>query len=250
MCTRAVGALGHYLERGGIPTTQISLIRDHSERIAPPRALWVPFDLGQPFGTAHDAAFQTRVLEAALRLLESPSGPLLVDFPEDAPDARDEAGVWACPLALAATAPADGEADTLEQGFAREFAQLLPWYTLAVERAKRTTVGLSGLPPEELGSFLSGFSEPPFPGSPLSDLPLAAAFKLAAEDLKALYAEAALAQPSPRRASAEEVAEWFWKETRAGELLRRLRQKLSHSDDPALKLVALMMLVPMERAGH
>ena len=56
MCTRAVGALGHYLERGGVPTTQISLIREHTERIRPPRALWVPFELGRPFGVPHDAA--------------------------------------------------------------------------------------------------------------------------------------------------------------------------------------------------
>jgi hypothetical protein len=42
-----VGALGHFLEREGIPTTGISLVREHTEKIRPPRALWVTFELGR-----------------------------------------------------------------------------------------------------------------------------------------------------------------------------------------------------------
>jgi tripartite-type tricarboxylate transporter receptor subunit TctC len=38
-----VGALGRWFEEEGIPTTQISLVREHTEAIQPPRALWVPF---------------------------------------------------------------------------------------------------------------------------------------------------------------------------------------------------------------
>jgi len=38
-----VGALGHYIEREGIPTAQISLIREQTAAIKPSRALWVPF---------------------------------------------------------------------------------------------------------------------------------------------------------------------------------------------------------------
>lgn len=240
MCTRAVGALGHYLERGGVPTTQISLIREHSERIRPPRALWVPFELGCPFGVPHDAAFQTRVLEAALRLLEAASGPVLADFPDDAPDVQADSGPWACPLPLPAPVPQEADAGKLQQAFAREFAQLLPWYTLARQSRKRTTLGLSDLPPEEIGPFVARFLEDPLPSSPRDDLPLGAIFKLAAEDLKALYIEAVTAQP----AGPTELARWFWNETHAGELLRALRTKLAQSDDPMLKLVANIALVP------
>ena len=50
----------------------------------PPRALWVPFIMGRPLGVPKDAAFQRRVLLAALNLLESASGPVVVDYPEDA----------------------------------------------------------------------------------------------------------------------------------------------------------------------
>ena len=79
-----MSALGHFLETAGIATTGISLVREHSARMAPPRALWVPFELGRPFGAPGDAAFQHRVLGAALALL--------VDAYEEEPD-KDEVRV-------------------------------------------------------------------------------------------------------------------------------------------------------------
>jgi len=84
-----------------LPTTQISLIREHTETIKPPRALWVTFELGRPLGVPNDAMFQTRVLLAALKLLEAPSGPLIDDFPEDVPAAAEGISALACPLKLA-----------------------------------------------------------------------------------------------------------------------------------------------------
>jgi hypothetical protein len=53
-----VGALGHYLEAEGVPTTSISLVREHTEVIRPPRALWVTFELARPLGAPDDAALQ------------------------------------------------------------------------------------------------------------------------------------------------------------------------------------------------
>lgn len=80
-----MGVLGHSIEEAGIATTQISLIREHTEAIKPPRALWVPFELGRPFGMPGDADFQKRVLRRVLALLEAESGPVLEDYPEEAP---------------------------------------------------------------------------------------------------------------------------------------------------------------------
>ena len=77
--------LAHFLEEEGLPTTQVSLIRLHTEKTKPPRALWVPFEFGRPFGVPNGPAFQKRVLLAALALLVAPGGPVLEDFPEDAP---------------------------------------------------------------------------------------------------------------------------------------------------------------------
>lgn len=78
-----MGGLGHYLEDEGIPTTQISLIREHTAAMRPPRALWVPFNLGRPLGAPDDQDLQRRVLTAALSLLEAKHGPVLEGFPEE-----------------------------------------------------------------------------------------------------------------------------------------------------------------------
>ena len=64
-----MGAVAHYLEARGVPTTSISLVRENTVLIRPPRALWVPFPLGRPFGAPHAPDFQRRVLRRALALL-------------------------------------------------------------------------------------------------------------------------------------------------------------------------------------
>ena len=67
----------------GISTTSISLVREHTEKVKPPRALWVPFPFGHAFGRPNDPELQHRVLRAALDLLDEPSGPVLRDFADD-----------------------------------------------------------------------------------------------------------------------------------------------------------------------
>lgn len=81
MCTQSVGLLAGELERRGIATVCIALVRHVAERVRAPRALVVPFDFGLPLGAPHDAALQARVLRAALELLGTPGpGPVLVDW--------------------------------------------------------------------------------------------------------------------------------------------------------------------------
>mgnify|MGYP001361774283 CR=1 FL=1 len=117
----------------------------HTEVIQPPRALWVPFDLGRPFGTSGDAVFQRRVISAVLALFERESGPVLEDFPEDAPgEALLDAEGWSCPVALGAPTAADAEVGSLEAALMQDFHKLRPWYDLACQaRDGPTTVGVS-----------------------------------------------------------------------------------------------------------
>ena len=60
----AVGGLGIIFEEEGLATTQISLIRIHTEKRIH-RGHRVPFELGRPLGVPNDAAFQKRVMVAA-----------------------------------------------------------------------------------------------------------------------------------------------------------------------------------------
>ena len=104
--------LAHFFEEEGVATTSIALIREHAEAIRAPRALWVPFDMGRPFGAPNEPAFQRRVLSAALALLDSKAGPVvLADFGEDAPGPQAEDGAgWVCPVSFAP--PPGGDAQT------------------------------------------------------------------------------------------------------------------------------------------
>jgi hypothetical protein len=72
------------LERRGIATVAINLLRVAAERVRPPRALFVPYRHGYPLGLPNDPERQIAVIEAALRLFEDPSlaPPALVDFKE------------------------------------------------------------------------------------------------------------------------------------------------------------------------
>jgi len=111
VCTRAVSALAHYLEEEGLATVAISLIRPQTENTKPPRALWVPFELGRPFGPPGDAAFQRRVILAALGMLERDKGPVIIeDFPDDDPRWQLDPG-WRPPPIPAP--PATGLAEAL-----------------------------------------------------------------------------------------------------------------------------------------
>jgi hypothetical protein len=82
MCNQSVGLVGAELERQGVSTVALQLLRGVAERVRPPRALFVPFRHGYPLAEPNAPARQHAVIEAALRMLEDPdlTPPALVDF--------------------------------------------------------------------------------------------------------------------------------------------------------------------------
>ena len=83
MCSQTVGLIAAELERQGISTVALQLLREIAVAVRPPRTLFVPFLHGYPLDRPHDPVRQRAVLEAALRVLEEPAtaGPVLVDYP-------------------------------------------------------------------------------------------------------------------------------------------------------------------------
>lgn len=79
MCNQTVCLVAAELERRGIATVCVQLLREIAEKVRPPRALVVPFKHGFPLDTPGDPARQTAVIEAALQILEDRTGqpPLL-----------------------------------------------------------------------------------------------------------------------------------------------------------------------------
>jgi hypothetical protein len=84
MCSQAVGLVAAVLERQGISTVAVQLLRPAAERVKPPRGLWVPFKHCYPLDQPNNPSRQHAVIEAALRLLEDPilKPPVLVDYPD------------------------------------------------------------------------------------------------------------------------------------------------------------------------
>jgi len=70
------------LERQGISTVVIQLLRQVAEKVRPPRALVVPFRHGYPLDAPNNPQKQRAVLLAALNLFEDRklAPPAIVDF--------------------------------------------------------------------------------------------------------------------------------------------------------------------------
>lgn len=201
----------------------------------------MPFELGRPVGTPDEPAFQRRVIEAALDLLNRKSGPVLEDFPDDAPGgASGDFSGWVCPVNLAP--PAAGSEVTGAEAVRAEVDQLRPWYQLGLEQRGRTTVGVSGLEVDAAVELLAGFLDDPATASPNPEMSVAQALKFASEDIKAWYLEAATARPGPSAAAT--LTDWFWRETAAGALMLRLASICRDSDNAGLKNLGEKSLVP------
>jgi hypothetical protein len=223
--------LANVFEEAGLCTVTIAMVREHAERVKPARALFVPFPFGYAQGKPNDPELQHRVMAAALDLLQKPAGAVLEDFPED--DAP--------PTLLQASAlpPRDGVKET---DAADELTALRAYYERWIEdHGGRTAVGLCGIPQRRwrgLIRFLQAYArgEAAEMKERPSDVGLEQFIRYGADDLKAFYYEARMAQ-RPTTTS-EELHAWFWGETAMGQLLPEVGKRMAASDDPAAKAVA------------
>jgi hypothetical protein len=223
--------LAHVFEAAGLTTLTIAMVREHAEKVKPPRALFVPFPFGYALGKPNDPALQHRVIGAALRMLQRGQGPVLEDFPEEE-----------APPSLVQASQLPRVAADARQDAADEVTALRAFYERWVEEHQgRTAVGLCGIPQRRWRGvirFLEACSRgedadmqerPP-------EVPLPQFIRYCVDDLKAFYYEARMAQrPS---LSETELHRWFWGETAVGQLIRSVAQRMTATDDPALKYFA------------
>lgn len=204
----------------------------------------MPFEFGHPLGAPNDPAFQKQVLVTALKLLEASEGPVLSDFPQDAPVSAGEPVILACPYIPKEENTNLTDVEKLCRTFRAEMASLRPWYDLATQKRERTTVGVSRLPLEELSGFICSFLTEGKPKNPRSDVTLANELRYAADDLKAYYNEAVTAQPGMQTSDGETLARWFWEDTVAGKVLLKVREAGTKSEDESLRRTAGGQIVP------
>jgi hypothetical protein len=122
---------------------------------------------------------------------------------------------------------------------------LRPWYDEARRGAGgRRLDGLTNLEPDVLARFLIRFRDDAKAASPLEGVAALRAVKLAADDLKHFYYQAALARPGA--ITDVGIANWFFGGTRMGNLFLQIRERYLSSDNEGLQRLAQLQLVP----GH
>ena len=223
--------LARVFETAGLVTVSLAMVREHVEKVKPPRALFVPYSFGFALGKPNDPELQHRVIAAALELVEKPQGPVLADFPEDEiPDNLPQSSGVARSSAREMTDAAD------------EIAGLRSFYERWVdEHEGRTAVGLSGVPQRRwrgLVRFLEAYTggEDVDMKERPANVSLPQFIRYCVDDLKAFYYEARMAQkPSMRE---PDLHTWFWGETVIGQLIPAVGEHMQASDHPAAKAVA------------
>ncbi len=229
-------------------TTSISLIREQTEAVGPPRALWVPYALGRPLGSADDPDFQKGVIRAALDLLVTAAEPTIEDYPVEAPD---EAGptAWSCPVSLPVP-----EARSITDRLLAEVARLAPWSAETRAARGRTLFGATGAGPdqvEEVARALGQVAEEGDLSQPPSgdvdwafDMPLLV--RHLADDLRTFYHEAIAAQPGSGAPNHAALTEWIFGGTALGEALQAIADHLT-ADGTPMAVLTRGLLIP---EGH
>ena len=233
MCTHTVCVLARVFEEEGLTTVSMALVKEHAQKVKPPRALFVPFPYGYAFGNTNDPGFQHRVISAAFDLLHIDDVPVLAEFPEDA----------GAPVQLLQASEVQGATVLSVNGSAAdEVTALRAFYERWIaDHDGRTVVGLTKIPQRRfrgmirfLESYTNG-GDADFPDRP-ADIPLPQFLRYCVDDLKAFYYEARMSQ---RPGDGEnDLHRWFWGETSAGKLIADLALRMNASDDPAVKGVA------------
>lgn len=214
-------------------TIAISLVREHTVKAKPPRAVYVPFPFGLPLGHPHNVREQQAVLDLAFATLERPHGPVLVDYQDE--ESAQEAGA---PL-QAADVEVTSVARAADLG--TEVTLMRRYWEQRQERTGRTAVGVSGLRPQHflgIARFLEAYAAGDESDSPHRppEMPVPSFIRLCVEDLRVLYAEGRM-QMRPHETSPDRAC-WMLGETAFGILLRQLRDRMEASADDKTKAAA------------
>ena len=110
------------------------------------------------------------------------------------------------------------------------------------EQNGRTTLGFSGINLDKLSEYLVSFISDPDTTQPRLDLPRHQMLKLAIDEHRAYFYEAASAQPGS--ASDVELADWFYGQTTIGKILLAINETCNKTDDEVLKMMSNRRIIP------
>ncbi|MXZ91824.1 MAG: hypothetical protein F4W95_04080 [Chloroflexi bacterium] len=230
-----MSVLARVFESAGLTTVAVALVREHAERVRPPRVLWVPFYFGYALGKPDDPDFQHQVIAAMLATLEAEAGPVLADYPE-------EAGPIGMPQASEVAEASNGNSSAAKPlDAAGEVTALRGYYERWQEQRGRTAVGITGIPQRRFRGiirFLEAYAESDdadMDERP-ADVSVPQFARYCADDLKAFCYEARMAQrPGDNEM---DIHRWFWGETAVGALIDSITQRLNATGDAKLQATA------------
>lgn len=224
-------ALAHVFEAAGIATVVLSSVRGMAETVAPPRCLHCEFPLGRPLGKPGDAEFQHDVLARAFALLDSVSGPVLVDHP-DVIEADEQPAACALPPRFdAGVAAAVEEARGIRKAYDRAVAARGHTGVGRVITADEVPAAL-----EQLARIADGadWNDVTLPGGNTTAL---------CHDIRTYYEEAAIELATGPAPGARALETWYFQETAAGKAVLAARAAMR---DAGAKMPVWFYMTP----GH
>ncbi|MBI3354799.1 MAG: hypothetical protein HY034_07935 [Nitrospirae bacterium] len=82
MCNRSVALIQREIEKIGISTIGISIVRRFTEEIRPPRAVFLKWPLGHPLGEPFKARQHTTILRRSFNAIKEIKEPgAIIDLP-------------------------------------------------------------------------------------------------------------------------------------------------------------------------
>ena len=211
----------------------MSLVRPVTESVKPSRALWVPFPFGRPLGPPNQPNVQLDVLRRTLALVDEPSGPIIVDYPDNLDEEQEDDTAWSCPVTFPTSVP-ETESDALTTQLQQEAQLLQPWFYEGLRQRGRTTVGTSGKTADSIGEMLGilarfatdgDMTVPDGYAHPMPQL-----LRYITDDVRDFYNEAAISKPGAAFPAPLDLLEWFFLTTVAGDVFYQVRNRLRASD--------------------
>ena len=197
-------------------TVALGSIRGQIYGTAPPRGLFCDFPLGRPLGVPDDAAFQRRVIEHALGLLER-SEPVVEDY--DVVIETEDSDTLMCPLPARMDPdahPAIDEAKGLRPAYQRAIAKF-------DNRAGAVRLLDADTVPSAIEAFIRVAEGRPWKEAGIPGIPARVS-----QDIRGYYEMAAL-EIAGHTPAAWAGYRWFRDQTKTGEVMRKARDAMRES---------------------
>ena len=207
------------------------LIKEHAQKVKPPRMLSVPFNFGHTLGLANNPDYQHKVLKATFDLLKKDKGPVLEEF-----ESTFVSDVIVQGSQTVNTSQKLGIQPTAE--FNSLKANYEEWLNT---NEGRSGVGISTIAWQDFVDIIEFLQD--YTSGEVTDTNMRPTqysvphfIRYCVDDLKTFYFESKMAKQPDSKVN--ELHEWFWSKTAIGMLITELAQRMNDDVDKETKSVS------------